>query len=157
MRQRLRSVIARACASSSRSIGKRCASTARTIASTVAICGVEVVTEEQEVRTGRQRFDASIGAAIRRGLHLQTVGDEHAAKAKFFAQKLREMRCENVAGRCASSAVTITCALMIAGALAATSANGSRSRACSVEAATSIRGSASWESTAVAPCPGKCL
>ena len=35
--------------------------------------------------------------------------------------------------------------------------NGASSRAWSTEGAASMRGIAWWESTAVSPCPGKCL
>lgn len=63
-----------------------------------------------------------------------------------------------VAGRSASSAGSRMCALitdLVPAAIAAR--NGSRSRACTVSRSTSIRGTAWWESTAVSPCPGKCL
>ena len=46
---------------------------------------------------------------------------------------------------------------MIAGAPRATAANGTRSRARNVAASASIDGNVTWESSGVAPWPGKCL
>ncbi len=68
------------------------------------------------------------------------------------------MRRERVAGRSGSSAGTRMCALITARVPAAIAArNGASSRASMTERSASMRGSASCESTAVSPWPGKCL
>ena len=64
----------------------------------------------------------------------------------------------SVAGSSGSSAGTTTCEVITAAVPASiAAANGTSSRAASVDMSTFSTGSARWLSTAVSPCPGKCL
>ena len=94
------------------------------------------MTEEQQVRARRERLDGALDrTAGGDGVHLQAIGDERAAKSELGAQQVA-VRCVARASRDGADRrpARSTCALIIAGALRATAANGTRSRARSVAA-----------------------